>query len=78
MKLLRSKRGRLVLAGVLLLALFLVRPGAQRLKTRIVASISAALGRPVEISSVNLRLLPRPGRDAQRDRSELTDRYRRP
>jgi len=62
---LRSRRG-LVTAGVfLLLVLFLVRPGANGLKTRIVRSISAALGRPVEVVSVNLRLLPQPGFDLQ-------------
>jgi hypothetical protein len=46
---------------LLLLALFVVRPGANRLRTRIVSSISLALGRPVEVSSASLRLLPRPG-----------------
>ena len=44
-----------------MLALFLVRPGAQRLRTRIVRSISLALGRPVDVGSVTLRLLPQPG-----------------
>jgi hypothetical protein len=51
-----------VVAGiVLVLALFLVRPGAYRLRTRIVRSISLALGRPVDVGSVTLRLLPQPG-----------------
>jgi hypothetical protein len=55
-----------VLAGiVLVLALFLVRPGAQRLRTRIVRSISLALGRPVDVGSVTLRLLPQPGFDLE-------------
>jgi hypothetical protein len=44
-----------------LLALFLVRPGANRLRARIVNSISLALGRQVDVAAVNLRLLPRPG-----------------
>lgn len=48
-----------------MLALFLVRPGAERLRTRIVHSISLALGRQVDISSVTLRLLPRPGFELQ-------------
>ena len=50
---------------VLVLALFLVRPGAQRLRTRIVRSISLALGRPVDVGSVSLRLLPQPGFDLE-------------
>jgi hypothetical protein len=51
-----------VVAGVVLvLALFLVRPGAQRLRARIVQSISLALGRPVDVGSVAVRLLPQPG-----------------
>jgi hypothetical protein len=46
---------------LLLLVLFLVRPGADRLKARIVSSIGLALGRPVEVRSVSVRLLPQPG-----------------
>lgn len=61
MRFLRSSRGRVVAGIVLVLALFLVRPGAQRLRTRIVRSISLALGRPVDVGSVTLRLLPQPG-----------------
>jgi len=53
------------LGMLLVVALFLVRPGANRLRTRIVASISMAVGRPVEVASVNLRLLPRPGFDLE-------------
>jgi uncharacterized protein involved in outer membrane biogenesis len=62
LKFLRSKH--VVIGGmVLVLALFLVRPGAQRLRSRIVRSISLALGRPVDVGSVTLRLLPQPGFD---------------
>ena len=50
---------------VVVLALFLVRPGAQRLRTRIVRSISLALGRPVDVGRVTLRLLPQPGFDLE-------------
>ena len=55
-----SRRG-LGCAILLLTVLFLVRPGANRLKARIVGSISLALGRPVDVGSVRLRLLPQPG-----------------
>jgi uncharacterized protein involved in outer membrane biogenesis len=61
----RSKRGVLTLGVVLLLALFLLRPGANRLRTRIVNSITLALGRPVDVAAVNLRLLPQPGFDLE-------------
>ena len=46
-----------------MLGLFLVRPGAQRLRSRIARSISGAINRPVEIGSVTLHLLPQPGFD---------------
>ncbi len=65
MKFLRSRTGRVVAGIVLVLALFLVRPGAQRLRTRIVRSISLALGRQVDVGSVTLRLLPQPGFDLE-------------
>jgi len=65
LKFLRSSRGRVVAGIVLVLALFLVRPGAQRLRTRIVRSIGLALGRPVDVGSVTLRLLPQPGFDLE-------------
>ena len=65
MNFLRSKRGLAAAGVLLLLALFLVRPGANRLRNRIVASISLAVGRPVEVSSVSLRLLPQPGFDLE-------------
>jgi AsmA family/AsmA-like C-terminal region len=60
-KLFSSKRRMVVAAALIVLALFLLRPGGSRLKSRITFSISAALGRPVDISSVHLRLLPWPG-----------------
>jgi hypothetical protein len=59
----RSKRGVVTLGVLLLVALLVIRPGANRLRTRIVSSISLALGHPVEVASLNLRLLPRPGFD---------------
>src|SRR5580704_10330981 len=49
----------------MVLALFVLRPGASRLKSRIVYSISAAVGRSVDIGSVHIRLLPRPGFDLE-------------
>jgi hypothetical protein len=52
-------------AALILLALFLLRPGASPLKSRITLSISSAVGRPVDIGSVHLRLLPRPGFDLE-------------
>lgn len=65
MKFLRSRRGKLLLGAALILVLFLVRPGVGRLRARIVNSISMALGRPVTVSAVNLRLLPQPGFDLE-------------
>jgi hypothetical protein len=50
-------------AVVILLGLFLLRPGVSRLKTRITNSISRAVARPADIGSVHLRFLPRPGFD---------------
>ena len=63
MKLFSSKRRKLAAAGIVLLVLFLLRPGASRLKSRIVLSMSSAIGRSVDIGSVHIRLLPRPGFD---------------
>src|SRR5579864_9046222 len=57
-----SKRRWAAAAALVLLALFLVRPGASRLKSRIIYSMSTAVGRPVDIGSVHIRLLP-PGFD---------------
>jgi len=55
-----SKRN-FVVVGLVLLALFTVRPQASRLRWRISQSISSELGRRVEIGAVHLRVLPRPG-----------------
>jgi len=60
-----SKRRTLTAAVVIVLALFLLRPGASRLKSRISSSISSGVGRPVEIGSVHFQLLPRPGFDLE-------------
>lgn len=65
MKLTTSKRRIAVAAALIVLVLFLLRPGASRLKSRIVSSISSGVGRPVDIGSVHLRLLPRPGFDLE-------------
>jgi len=59
----RSKPVLVVSVIAVLIALFLFRPGAARLKNRIANSIGAMLQRQVEISAVHLRLLPRPGFD---------------
>src|ERR1700691_5926393 len=64
-KLFSSKRRVVTAAVVILLALFLLRPGVSRLKTRIANSISRAVARPVEVGSVHLRFLPQPGFDLE-------------
>jgi hypothetical protein len=64
-KLLSSKR-RWAAAGILLLLLlYLFRPGVSPLKSRIIVSISSAVGRSVDIGYVRVRLLPRPGFDLE-------------
>jgi hypothetical protein len=65
LKLFFSKRRAVVAAAVIVLGLFLVRPGAARLKVRIANSISRAVARPAEIGSVHLRFLPQPGFDLE-------------
>lgn len=50
---------------MIVLLLFLLRPGASRLKSRIILSISSGVGRPVDIGSVQMQLLPRPGFDLE-------------
>ncbi|MGD0567260.1 MAG: AsmA family protein [Candidatus Sulfotelmatobacter sp.] len=64
-KLFSSKRRVVAAAAVVLLVLFLLRPGASRLKTRITNSISRAVARPADIGSVHLRFLPQPGFDLE-------------
>jgi hypothetical protein len=64
-KFLSSKRRRFTAAALILLLLFLLHPGASRLKSRIIVSMSSALGRSVDIGAVHLRLLPRPGFDLE-------------
>jgi hypothetical protein len=61
----RSRRGLRALGVVVFLALFLIRPGANQLRTRIVHSISLALGRGVDVTAVRLRLLPAPAFDLE-------------
>ncbi|MGA8212954.1 MAG: AsmA family protein [Candidatus Sulfotelmatobacter sp.] len=63
LKLFFFKRRLAIAAGVILLGLFLVRPGVSRLKARIANSISRAVARPAEIGAVHLRFLPQPGFD---------------
>ena len=65
MKTLSSKRRLAVIVALVLLALFLFRPGASRLKSRVISSLSNALGRSVDLSSAHVRLLPRPGFDLE-------------
>ncbi|MFZ0770153.1 MAG: AsmA family protein [Candidatus Sulfotelmatobacter sp.] len=60
-----TKRRFVAAAVVILLVLFLVRPGVSRLKARITNSISRAVARPAEIGSVHLRFLPQPGFDLE-------------
>lgn len=65
LKVFSSRRRVGAVAVLVVLLLFLLRPGASRLKSRIISSISASLGRSVDLSSVQVRLLPRPGFDLQ-------------
>jgi uncharacterized protein involved in outer membrane biogenesis len=64
-KVFASKRRVAAAAFVVMLVLFLARPGVSRLKARIANSISQAVARPTEVGSVNLRFLPRPGFDLE-------------
>ena len=57
----QTKRVILIVGALLLGGLFFFRQ--QINGTRIVKSISLALGRPVQVDSVHVRLLPRPGFD---------------
>jgi AsmA family len=61
-----SSKRRIAAAALLLLGgLYFLRPGASRLKSRVISSLSAATRRPVDVGSVHLRLLPRPGFDLE-------------
>jgi AsmA-like C-terminal region/AsmA family len=60
-----SSKRRVAVAVLIVLALFLIRPGASRLKTRLILSISRGVGRSVDIGAVHIRLLPRPGFDLE-------------
>jgi hypothetical protein len=64
-KLLSSKTRKVTAGLVVLLLLCLLRPGASRLKSRIITSVSSSLGRNVDIGSVHIQLLPRPGFDLE-------------
>ena len=63
-KVFSSKQRVVTAAVIILLGLFLLRPGISPLKARIANSISRAVARPAEIGSVHLRFLP-PGFDLQ-------------
>ncbi len=61
-----STRRRIAAAAVVIICiLFVARPGGSRLKSRIINSISRAVGRPADIGSVHLRFLPQPGFDLE-------------
>lgn len=64
-KLLSPRQRVVTAAAVILLALFLIRPGVSQLKARITTSISRAVARPADIGSVHLRFLPQPGFDLE-------------
>ena len=64
MKFLRSRRG-LIAVAALLLILFVARPGVYPLRHRISNSIGSALGRRVSIDNVRFHVLPRPGFDLE-------------
>ena len=60
-----TPKKRAAVGAALILLLFLLRPGVSRLKGRIIASLSAGVGRPVDIGSVHLRFLPQPEFDLE-------------
>jgi hypothetical protein len=64
LKFFHSKRAWVTLVLVLLV-LYFVRPGSRQIRNRIASSISLALGRPVEMTSASIRLLPYPGFELQ-------------
>jgi len=49
--------------AILLLVLFLFRPGVHQFRNRVADSIGSALGRRVALNDVHIHLLPRPGFD---------------
>jgi hypothetical protein len=59
------KRRFMAATVAILLVLFLVRPGASRLKARITNAISRSVERPADVGSVHIRFLPRPGFDLE-------------
>ncbi|MGA9393296.1 MAG: AsmA family protein [Candidatus Sulfotelmatobacter sp.] len=65
MKSFSYKRRAAAGAALIMLVLFFVRPGVSGLKARITSSLSRAVARQVEIGSVHLRFLPRPGFDLE-------------
>ncbi len=62
----RLRRIALAAAAALILVLLLWRPGADRFRSRLEWSLSAALGHKVEIGNVSLKVLPQPGFDLYR------------
>jgi hypothetical protein len=64
-KIFSSHRRRLAAGAFLIVVLFLIRPGASRLKSRIIHAISSGIGRSADIGAVHVRLLPRPGFDLE-------------
>jgi AsmA protein len=59
------KRWLLAIAAVVAI-LFLARPGANRLKSRVVNTMSMALGRQVDVGALRIHVLPRPGFDLEK------------
>ena len=65
LKALLSSRQGLAAIAVLLVILFVFRPGVYRLRNRIARSIGSAIGRRVSINNVRCHILPRPGFDLE-------------
>jgi hypothetical protein len=65
----RRGRGRIVLAVIVVALVALIVPPlvqVNRLRGMVAGAMESALGRPVSVGSVSLRLLPRPGFDLHR------------